>query len=147
MSPTEASDYRLAPLVVARFVGLYLVLLALLMFVATAIVAAADVRADVLLVVLAVGVVGLFVLAWLLRSRVAVVHLDATGYRVALVRGAGVKEAPWAEVEEAVTASPRGIPCVVLRLRDGRRTTIPVQVLQGEPDDLARDVQARLRGQ
>lgn len=147
MPPPAASDYRLAPLLVARFVGLYLVLLALVMFVATAVVATADLPADVLLVVLAVGVVGLFVLAWLLRSRVAVVHLDATGYRVALVRGAGVKEAPWSDVEEAVAASPRGIQCVVLQLRDGRRTTIPVQVLQGDPDDFARDVRARLRDQ
>ncbi len=35
-----------------------------------------------------------------------VVHLDESGYRVALVRGAGVKEARWSDVEDAVTASP-----------------------------------------
>ncbi len=145
MPPPAASDYRLAPLVVARFVGLYLVLLALVMFVATAVVAAADLPVDVLVVLLGVGVAGLFALAWVLRSRVTVVHLDADGYRVRLIRGAGVRQGRWADVQDAVTGSPRGIPCVLIRLRDGGRTSIPVQALQGDPDDFARDVQARLR--
>jgi hypothetical protein len=145
MPDSAASDYRLAPLLIARFVGLYLVVLALVVFVATAVVAATDFPADVLVVLLVAGVVGLFVLAWLMRSRVTVVHLDAAGYRVAMVRGAGVKEGRWVDVEDAVTASPSGFPCVVIRLRDGRRTTIPVQALAGDPEDFARDVQARLR--
>jgi hypothetical protein len=145
MSPPAASDYRLAPLVIARFVGLYLVLLAVVVFAATAVVAVADLPADLLVIVLAVGLVGLFALAWVLRSRVAVVHLDESGYRVTFVRGVGVKEARWVDVEEAVTASPRGFPCVALRLRDGGSTTIPMQALQGDPDDFARDVRSRLR--
>jgi hypothetical protein len=145
MVSSAPSDYRLAPLVIARFVGLYLVLLALLVFVATAVVAATDLPADLLAALLVVALLGLFVLAWVLRSRIAVVHLDDTGYRVRLVRGAGVKQGRWVDVEDAVTASPRGISCVVLRLRDGRSTTIPVPVLQGDPDDFARDVQSRLR--
>ena len=75
----------------------------------------------------------------------SVVRLDATGYRVSMVRGAGVKEGRWSEVEDAVTAAVRGFPCVVIRLRDGRTTTIPVQALAADPDDFARDVQERLR--
>jgi len=145
MTSPPASDYRLAPLLIARFVGAYLVLLAVVVFAATAVVAAADLPGDVLVVLLVVGLVGLFVLAWVLRSRVTVVHLDESGYRVAVVRGAGVKQARWVDVEEAVTASPSGFPCVVLRLRDGSSTTIPVQALQGDPDDFARDVRSRLR--
>lgn len=145
MPSPAASDYRLAPLLIARFVGLYLVLLAVVVFAATAVVAAIGVPADVLVAVLVVGLVGLFVLAWFLRSRVTVAHLDERGYRVAFIRGAGVKQARWLDVEDAVTASPRGIPCVVLRLRDGGTTTIPVQALQGDPDDFALDVRSRLR--
>lgn len=145
MPSTPASDYRLAPLLIARFVGVYLVLLAVVVFAATAVVAVADLPADVLVVVLVIGLVGLFVLAWVLRSRVAVVHLDENGYRVALLRGAGVKRARWVDVEEAVTGSPRGVKCLVLRLRDGGSTTIPVQALEGDPDDFARDVRSRLR--
>jgi hypothetical protein len=145
MPDSAASDYRLAPLLIARFVGLYLVVLAVVVFTATAFVAATELPADVLVVLLVVGVVGLFVLAWVLRSRVTVVRLDEAGYRVGMVRGAGVKEGRWIDVEEAVTASPRGVPCVVIRLRDGGRTTIPVQALAGDPEGFARDVQARLR--
>ena len=145
MSSTDPSDYRLAPLVIARFVGLYLVLLAGLVFAGTAVVAAADLPTVSLVALLALGLVGLFVLAWWLRSRVSVVHLDATGYRVSMVRGAGVKEGRWSEVADAVTAAVRGFPCVVITLRDGRTTTIPVQALAADPDDFARDVQGRLR--
>jgi hypothetical protein len=145
MPDSAPSDYRLSPLLIARFVGLYLVVLAVVVFAATAVVAATDLPGDALVVLLVLGLVGLFVIAWVLRSRVAVVHLDEAGYRVAMVRGAGVKEGRWIDVEDAVTASPRGFPCVVIRLRDGGRTTIPVQALEGDPDDFARDVQARLR--
>jgi hypothetical protein len=140
-----SSDYRLAPLVTARFVGLYLVLLAVVVFAATALVAVTGLPTISLVVLLATGLVGLFVLAWALRVRTSVVHLDATGYRVALVRGAGVKQARWSEVEDAVTASVRGFPCVLIRLRDGRTTTIPVQALAADPDAFARDVRDRLR--
>jgi hypothetical protein len=145
MPSPAASDYRLAPLLIARFVGLYLVLLAVVVFAATIVVAAADLPTIVLVVLLLLGLTGLFAMAWVLRSRVTVVHLDEAGYRVAMVRGAGVKEARWADVEEAVTATPRGFPCVVIRLRDGGMTTIPVQALAGDPDDFARDVRDRLR--
>jgi len=145
MPSPDASDYRLAPLLIARFVGLYLVLLAVVVFTATIVAAAADLPTLTLVVLLVLGLAGLFTMAWVLRSRVTVVHLDETGYRVAMVRGAGVKEARWTDVEDAVTASPRGFPCVVIRLRDGRRTTIPVQALASDPDEFARDVRDRLR--
>lgn len=145
MTPTDASDYRLAPLLIARFVGLYLVLLAVAVFVATAVVAVTDAPADALVVLLVVGLAGLFALAWWLRTRVTVARLDPAGYRVRLVRGAGVRQARWADVEEAVTASVHDEPCVVIRLRDGGRTTIPVRALEGDPDDFARDVRDRLR--
>ncbi len=138
-------DYRLAPLVMARFVGTYLVLLAVVLLVATALVAALSVTPDVLVVVLGAGVLGLIGLAWWLRSRLSVVRLTPTGYQVRLIRGAGVREARWSDVEDAVAASPRDIECVVLRLKDGRSTTIPVAVLAADKDDFARDVRDHLR--
>ena len=60
------------------------------------------------------------------------VHFDETGYQVRFVRGAGVKQARWREVEDAVAATVSGHNCVVLRLRDGRTTTIPVGVLAAD---------------
>ncbi|UMG94382.1 hypothetical protein [Nocardioides sp. TF02-7] len=81
MSSTAPVDYRMAPVVVARFVGLYLVSFAIVILTATLVVAAVGITPDVLVVLLVVGVVGLGVLAWWLRTRVAVVRLTpgATG--------------------------------------------------------------------
>jgi hypothetical protein len=142
------SDYRLAPLIVARFVGMSLVVLAVLMFVGTALVATLDLPGDLLVGLLVLGVVGVFVLAWWLRSRAYVVRFDADGYRVRLIRGAGVKDASWKDVENAATAAPRGIPCVVLHLVDGRTSTIPVEALVVDREAFVRDLQAHLqRGQ
>jgi hypothetical protein len=141
----HVSDYRLAPLVVARFVGASLVGVALLMFVGTALVAVLEWPADLLVALLVLAVAGVFALAWWLRSRVAVVHLDSTGYRVRMVRGAGTTAAAWSEVTELATVTTRGIPCVVLRLADGRTTTIPVEVLTGDREAFVRDLRAHLQ--
>lgn len=84
------------------------------------------------------------VAAVLLSRRTTVVRLDETGYRVRMVRGAGATEARWTDVEDVVTATVTGERCVVLRLRDGRTTTIPVRMLQGNPDDFVRDLQTHL---
>ncbi|KAA1421931.1 hypothetical protein F0U44_06615 [Nocardioides humilatus] len=142
--PSSPVDYRMAPLVVARFVGAYLILFALVVLVATVAVAVAGLGPDVLVVLLALGVLGLIGLAWWLRSRVSVVRLTAQGYRVRLVRGAGVAEARWSEVEDVVATQPQDVPCVVVRLKDGRSTTIPVQLLAVDKDDFARDVRDHL---
>ena len=52
------------------------------------------------------GVAALFVGGYVITRRLAIVHLGAEGYRVRLVRGAGVRAAAWTDVAEAVTASP-----------------------------------------
>jgi hypothetical protein len=137
--------HRLAPLVTARFFGLGLVLLAVLMFAATAVVALTGLPPDLLVVLLVLGVVGVFSLGWWLRSRAYVVRLRPEGYRVGLVRGAGVREERWRAVEDAVAAETRGVPVVVLRLRDGRTTTIPVGVLAVDPDAFVRELQGYLQ--
>jgi hypothetical protein len=144
-TPTDVSDYRLSPLVFARLVGAYLIVFALLLLVCSVLIGVLDWSADVLVVVLGVGLLGLIGTAWWLRSRLSVVRLTPNGYRVRMVRAAGVTEARWTEVEDAVAAAPQDVECVVLRLRDGRATTIPVQLLAADKDDFARDVRARLR--
>ncbi|MCD4523591.1 hypothetical protein [Nocardioides sp. cx-173] len=144
MSSPETTDYRLARSFAARFVGAYLLLLAIVMFAATAAVAVTQfLPPDALVVLLVLGLVGLAVLGARLRSAY-VVSFDAEGYRVRMVRGAGVKQAAWTEVAEAGTASPRGVPCVVIRLRDGRSTTIPVQALETDREQFVRDLARRL---
>ncbi len=148
MSTVSPSDYRLAPAVGARVVGGLLVGLAALLFAATALVAVLGLPLDALVVLTLVGVVALFVAGYVVTARLAIVHLGTEGYRVRLVRGAGVKAAAWTEVAEAVTASPGGLPVVVLKLTDNRTTTIPVTILAVDREDFVRDLQAHLkRGQ
>lgn len=139
-----SSGYRLAPALAARLVGLLLVALAGLVLLATLLVAALGGPVVLLLGVGAVALVAVVVLAVALR-RIRVVELDDDGYRVRMVRGAGVRAARWREVEDAVAASPRGVDCVVLRLRDGRTTSIPVAAVDASREDFVQDLRGHLR--
>ena len=145
MTEPQPTVYRLAPAVSARFVGLYLVLLAVLAFVGTAVVALSGWSMDIVIVLVVIGLVGLGFLGWWLRSRAYVVKAGADGYRVRLVRGVGVAAARWTQVEDAVAVTNRGIPCVVLRLKDGGTTTIPVTLLAIDREDFVRELQRHLQ--
>jgi hypothetical protein len=145
MSPTSSSDYRLSPTLGARLMGLLLVVLALLLFVVTALVALLNLTPDLLVVLAALGLVGIFGFGYVLTRRLYVVRLDESGYRVRLIRGAGVTSAEWKDVDDAATATPRGMPCVVLHLRDGRTTTIPVAAVAADREEFVRDLQAHLQ--
>ena len=145
MIVSEPVDYRLAPAFVARLLGLVLVALALLLFVGTAVVALAGLAPDLLLGLVLVGVVVAGALGWWLRNRAWVVRCTDDGYQVRLVRGVGVSQARWLEVEDAVTTFRRDVACLELRLRDGRTSTIPVGVLAVDKDQFVRDLQGRLQ--
>jgi hypothetical protein len=145
MSQADVSDYRLAPLLVARIIGSYLVALAVLMFAATAVVAVADWPGDVLTVLLGSGVVGMFGLGWWLRNRAYVIRFEADGYQVGLVHGAGVRRARWADVTDAGATSPGGAPCLELRLRAGGSTVVPMKALEADREDFVRELRARLQ--
>ncbi|MFT4289354.1 hypothetical protein [Nocardioides sp.] len=148
MSDQQPVYYRLAAPVTVRFVGLYLLALAVLVFAVTVLVFALGISGDLIVLLALLGLIGLGVLGWWLARRAYVVRAAADGYTVRLVRGAGVKAARWSEVEDAVTTKPHGIPCVVLRLKDGRTTTIPVSVLAIDNDQFVRELQRHLqRGQ
>ena len=138
------SDYRFAPPLVARFLGLVLVALGLLTVAVVVLAAVLDLPGVVLTVVV-VLVVAAVVLAGLVLSRLApLVRLDDSGYRVRLLRGAGVRAARWRDVEDVVTATVHGHDCVVLRLRDGRTTTVPVAVLDAPRQEFVQDLRSHL---
>jgi hypothetical protein len=145
VSPSAPTVYRLAPAFVARLLGLALVGLAVLLFVGTTVVAIAGLPPDVLVVVVLVALAAAIGFGWWLRNRAWVLRCTDDGYRVRLVRGAGVTEARWSAVEDAVTAYRRDVACLELRLRDGRTTTIPVGVLDVDKERFVREVQARLQ--
>ena len=144
----NASDYRVAPALAVRLVGLTLATVGVLVFVATLLVAVAGYGAALLLVVALVGVVGAGALAWWLGTRARVVHLDELGYRVRFVRGAGVPRRGGQTCRRVERHAVAGSDCMVLRLRDGRTTTIPLEVVAGGPDapDSPQDVATRRLG-
>jgi hypothetical protein len=136
----QRSDYRFATPLLLRALGALIALLGAVLVAGAVLVSVLDLPSAVLAtaVVLAVVVV---VAGGLLATRLgALVRFDETGYRIRWLRGAGVKQARWREVEDAVTATVSGHDCVVLRLRDGRTSTIPVDVLDTDPDALVRDL-------
>ena len=142
------SEYRFAPAVSARIVGALLVVLAVLLAVATLVVAVAGLPVLVLLVAAVLGVAAVFAAGHLLTRRVPVVRLDAAGYRVRLVRGAGVTAAAWTEVQEAVTATPRGLPSWCSSWSTGGRPRSRSPCSTWTASEFVRDLQAHLqRGQ
>lgn len=141
-----ASDYRLAPALGVRFGGGLLVLVAALVLAATLLAGLLDLSGWLPVGIAVAGLLAAVAAAYLVTRRVAVVHLDAAGYRVRLVRGTGTAAAGWKEVEEAVTTtSASGAPVLQLRLRDGRSTTIPVDALAADREEFVRDLLEHLR--
>lgn len=137
--------YRLAPAVIARFVGLALVVAAALVFVTTVLVAVVSLGWAWIVGVLVVAVVVVAALAWWLIRRAYVVAAGPQGYHVRLVRGAGVRDAAWTDVHDAVAATSHGYQVLVLRLRDGGSTSIPVSVLRIDKEEFVRAMQRHLQ--
>ncbi len=138
-----ASEYRLSGPLLARLLGFFLAglgLAVLALAVAGGVLGLpAVITGGVVLAAVAIVVAG-----FLLTRRSAVVRLDEDGYHVRLVRGAGVRSARWREVEDVVATEVANEWCLVLRLRDGRTTVVPMRVLAGSPDALLKDLQSHL---
>ena len=141
----ETAEFRFAPAIAGRLVGALLVLVAVLLALVTVVVAVAALPLVILVVFAAVGLVAALVAGHWLTRRVAVVRLGPDGYRVRLVRGAGVRAAPWSEVQEVATAAPGGLPVVRLRLVGGDCTTIPVTLLAADREEFVRVLRDHLR--
>ena len=138
------SDYRFSQPLIARMMGFFLAALGVLVFLLTAAVGLFRLPVTVLAVGVVLTVVAVFAIGFLLTRKLSVVRLSDIGYEVRLVRGAGVKQARWTDVEDVVASTAGGERYVVLRLRDGRTTTVPVRVLAGDADDFVRDLQQHL---
>lgn len=139
-----ASDYPLSRPLAGRLLGVLIAALGGVVVLLTVAVALLGLPTWVLSGgALLVGV--LVVLAAVLLTRsLTVVRLDDVGYQVRFIRGAGTTAARWSDVEDVVASTRAGERCVVLRLRDGRTTTVPVRMLAGSSDDFVRDLQEHL---
>jgi len=123
-----------------RFMGGFLVLVGLLVLITALVVGAFDLPVGVLSAVVVLAAVSVVVVGFLVTRIAVLVRLDDVGYQVRYLRKAGVAQARWMDVEDVVTGFASGQPVVVIRLRDGRTTTIPVNLLAGSSDDFAKDV-------
>ena len=144
--PTEtATVHRLAPAVAARLLGVVLCAVAVLILASTLAIAVFDVHTVFLLVPVVLTILILVAAWWLWRTKGWVVRMTPEGYRVQWVRGVGAASARWKDVEDAVTTTLADAPVVVLRLRDGRTTTIPVEMLAIDREAFVREVQQHLQ--
>ena len=140
----QRTAYAFSSALLVRAMGLMLLVSGGLVFLVAVLTVAAGVPGVVLTV--SVVLAGLVVAAgaiWLGRLRTLVLF-DRDGYEVRSLRGAGVKQARWRDVEDVVTSTAAGQDCVVLRLRDGRTTTIPLGVLEVPAQTFVDDLRSRL---
>lgn len=138
-----STRYRLARPLAARVVGAALVAAALVVMVATLVAAGTGASLGALFAVAAAVVVVAIAGAALVGSW-PVLTLDDEGYRVRW-RAAEVRAATWAEVDDAAATYAGEEPVVLLQLRDGRRTVLPVRLLDVDREELVRTLQQHLQ--
>lgn len=126
--------------------GIFLAGVGITLLVVTILVVALNLPGDILSAVILLVVVGIFALGFFLVRRWYVVQVDDIGYRVRFVRGAGATAARWAEVEDLSTVQVEGSKCLLIRLRDGRTTTIPVDLIEGDREEFVDELKRRLNG-
>lgn len=144
--PPAVSLYRLAPSVSARLVGAAVIALAVLVLVVSLGMGVGGWPWRALAWVVGVGALLVGSFAWALFRRLWVVRLRPEGYDVRMLGRTGAPGAAWREVAELTATTHRGIECLQVRLRDGRNTTIPVAMVAGDREALARAMRARLQG-
>jgi hypothetical protein len=140
----QRTAYAFSSALLVRAMGLMLLISGGVVFLVALLTVVADVPGIALTVTVVLA--GLVVVAgalWLGRLRTMVLF-DRDGYEVRSLRGAGVKQARWRDVEDVVTSTAAGQDCVVLRLRDGRTTTIPLGVLEVPAQTFVDDQRSRL---
>lgn len=146
MNAANQINYGLAPQLRARLMGMFLAAVGVTLLVVTILVVALNLPGDILSGVILLVVVGIFALGFFLVRRWYVVQVDDIGYRVRFVRGAGATFARWAEVEDLSTVQVEGAKCLLIRLRDGRTTTIPVDLIEGDREEFVDELKRRLNG-
>jgi hypothetical protein len=145
MSNISIQKYPLSPATRGRIFGVALIALGLLVLVIGGIAILGWLSNTAFDVLVVLAVILTLVVAALLGPRHWIVRLDDTGYSVRFIRTAGVKAARWVEVNDMEATTVAGARCVVLNLRDGRSTTIPVDLIAGGGQPFAEDITAHLK--
>lgn len=140
----DVRDYVLSPILRARFMGLFLAAAGVLLLGSTILLSVLDGPMDVVVVLAVLVVIAIFTLGSAMTRRWFVVRFDETGYQVRFIRGAGVRTARWTDVADLQTTTVLGNDCVVIGLRDGSRTTIPVTAIEGDQELFVDELRRRL---
>ncbi len=139
-----STRYRLARPLAARIVGAALVTASLVVMVATVVAVGAGASLGTLLAVAGVVVAVALGVAIGVTRGWSVLTLDDEGYRLRW-RAAGVRAASWVEIDDASATYAGEEPVVLLRLRDGRRTVVPVRLLDVDREQLVNTLQEHLQ--
>jgi len=142
--PLGPREYALAPAVRARLLGVTLTVIGGAVLVGALVITLTGVPLAVLTGLVVLAALGVAALGLVLGPRRYVLRLDATGYRIRFVRGVGRDHARWTDVLDLTTAVVSGTECVLLRLRDGGSSTLPVNMLEGDREELVGELQRRL---
>lgn len=140
----ERVDFALATAMRARMLGAGLVAIGVVVLLGVLLTWITGLPSAFVSGLIALAVIGVLSLAALVGVRRWVVRLDKHGYRIRGLRSAEVKSARWSDVLDLQATTVGGQRCVVLRLRDGRTSTLPVDVIDGGPNKLTDALTAHL---
>jgi hypothetical protein len=138
------TTFALAPALRARLLGTGLVAIGSVVLIAMLLTWLADLPGAVVSGLVVLAVVGVVTLALLVGVRRWVLRLDEHGYRVRALRSAEVRSARWTDVLDLQATSVAGQRSVVLRLRDGRTTTLLVDAIEGDSTRLVEAISEHL---
>lgn len=138
-------EFRPCAAAVLRPAGAALVGLALLVLVCVVVALVAHTGIGWVLLLAALGILAVGIAA-LVQSRLPMVRLTDTGFELRRVVGAGPAEGRWTDVTEVATSYVDDLPVLLLELRHGQSTTIPVGALAVDREDFVRAVRDRLVG-
>lgn len=136
--------YALTPAIRARLMGWSLIGIVVFLVIATLVVGFLHIPTIVMFIIVVLVPVVIAVLASVYSKRFYVLRLDAIGYRTRFVGGIGAKQARWADVLDLGVLTIKDARCIQLRLRSGETTTVAVDVLQTDPEELVREFGRRL---
>ena len=131
-------EFALAPGLRVRLLGTGLIAIGIVVVLGALLTWLADLPWAVVSGLVVLAMVCVVVLGLLLGLRHWVLRLDEHGYRVRVLRSAQARSARWTDVLDLAATTVAGQRCVVLRLRDGRTTTLPVDVIEGDATALTR---------
>jgi len=142
--PTKPVEYALAPALRGRLLGTGLVAIGFLLALGVLVTWLTDLPPAFVTGLVVLAAVGVVTLGLLVGVKRWVVRLDDAGYRVRVLRTAEARSARWTDVLDLKTATVSGTRCVVLRLRDGRTTALPVDAIEGDATAFVETLTAHL---